>query len=167
MASAVLRALTLDNLSSLTHTCCYRSYGEFDTRKTRPTPEDIEAIHNTERADIELLNISTDEFEMNWSNYNKSFYTFIRRVWKPRMREVRRQRQVYMHTYEAELLRMGVILKHPADGHVWASESESDWIEEEDDERETDADGWYTTDEEEADERESEVEDLEEAGTEE
>jgi hypothetical protein len=143
MSSAVLRVLTFEELS-LTHTCCYWIRHEFNGYFERPTPEEAQVIHELEREDIELLNNLVAKFEAKWATYTRPFVTFMNRVWKPRMREVRAERQVDTDTYQAELQRMGVTLKEADAKDDLDFDSESDWP----DEYESEGDGWYTTDEE-------------------
>jgi hypothetical protein len=146
MSSAILRVLTFERLS-LTHTCCYRILDEVSEINcfTRPTPEEAKDIHDHERTDIDLLDKLVTEFEGQWAEYTRSFVTFMNRVWKPRMRAVRQEQQVDKKIYEAELRRIGVSLKGSDGENDSDSESDPDWP---DDSREGDAEGWYTTDEE-------------------
>jgi hypothetical protein len=146
MSSAILRVLTFERLS-LTHTCCYRILDEVWKSNcfTHPTPEEAKDIHDHERTDIDLLDKLVTEFEGQWAEYTGSFITFLNRVWKPRMRAVRQEQQVDKQIYEAELRRIGVTFKGSDDENDSDSESDPDWP---DDSRQGDAEGWYTTDEE-------------------
>lgn len=152
IASAILRVLTFDNLS-LTHTCCYRIYEELLDHFTRTTPEEAEEIHDLERDDIELLDRVVAELEEKWAGYKKPFVTFMNRVWRPRMRKMRLEQQVDQASYEAELVRIGVKLKEPNEKTNLEidsdEESDASWP---DDYEDSDSEGWYTTDEEDADE---------------
>lgn len=115
---------------------------------TRPTPEEAEEIHDLERDDIEVLERVVAELEGKWTRYKKPFVTFINRVWRPRMRKIRRDPEVDKATYEAKLVRMGVKLKEPDEKTDSAidsdGESDASWP---DDYEDADSDGWYTTDE--------------------
>lgn len=164
MSSAVLRVKTFENLG-LTHTCCYRIFKEVDGKVQRPTEEEAEVIHEHERDDIELLDELVAEFEAKWATYDKPFVTFMNRVWRKRMKQVKEDRQVDQETYQAELLRMGVTLDEPNEDDeddeevmeklkkIWLAddsdsldEEDSDWPDEY--ESEDGRDGWYTTDDE-------------------
>jgi hypothetical protein len=159
MASAILRVLTFEKLN-LTHTCCYRILHEVDERKNfqRPTPDEAKIIWDLEQADIELLNNLMEEFERSWAAYDKPFAKFVKRVWKPRMRQVRKEREINREVYEAELTRMGVVVKDFDESEamsdsdrmadMWDETSES----EDESESESEGDGWYTTDEDSSDE---------------
>ena len=160
MASAVLRVITFEALK-LTHTCCHGILDEVREGFSRPTPEEAEVIHDLERTEIELLDTLVTEFETKWSTYTKSFPTFIRRVWQSRMRYIRRKRQIDHEVYQAELRRMGVTLHEPGEKvyRHWHSDSESDWLgEDEESDTESEGDGWYTTDEEETEDKEDKTE---------
>jgi uncharacterized protein YchJ len=154
MASAILRVLTFEKLH-LTHTCCYRISGELYKRFQRPTPDEAKVIWDHEQADIELLNNLMEEFERSWAAYDKPFAKFVKRVWKPRMRQVREEREINKEVYEAELTRMGVVLKD-SDENEADSDYDSDFTESDDSESESEGegegDGWYTTDEDASDE---------------
>ncbi|EUC44784.1 hypothetical protein COCMIDRAFT_37401 [Bipolaris oryzae ATCC 44560] len=108
----------------------------------------VEEIHDLERDDIELLEKVVVELEEKWAGYKKPFVTFMNRVWRPRMRKMRRERQADKATYEAELVRMGITLEEPYEktDEETDSDSESDasWS---DDYEDADSEGWYTTDE--------------------
>ncbi|KAH7084704.1 hypothetical protein BKA63DRAFT_1402 [Paraphoma chrysanthemicola] len=161
MASSVLRVLTFEELH-LPHTCCYRVLDE--TRSwchfKRPTPE--EAMHDTDPRDLELLEMLMDEFEAKWNTYKRPFATFIKRVWKPRMRQIRREREVNQEIYEADLIRIGVILNDNVEEKLEAgcdleteydSNFELDWgsktsSEDSDSESESEDDGYEKADEE-------------------
>jgi hypothetical protein len=156
MSSAILRLITFEELS-LNHTCCYRVEEEIDDRFYRPTPEEAEVIYNLEHEDIELLGNLTTEFELKWATYTKPFVTFMNRVWRPRMRAIRAERQVGKDVYEAELQRIGVTLKDKDREEAVDNSTrytglkpESDFDSDEDwpDDYESEGDGWYTTDEE-------------------
>jgi hypothetical protein len=152
MASAILRVLTFEKVN-LTHTCCYRIFDEVDERENfqRPTPDEAEVIWDLEQADIELLNNLMEEFERSWAEYDKPFAKFVKRVWKPRMRQVREEREINKEVYEAELTRMGVVVKD-FDESKADSDSDSDFTQSDDSESESEGDGWYTTDEDASDE---------------
>ena len=160
MSSAILRLITFEELS-LTHTCCYRVEEEIGDRFQRPTPEEAKDIYDLEHKDIELLENLTTEFELEWATYTKPFAIFMNRVWKPRMREIRAERQVDKDAYEAELQRIGVTLKQTdeeeaenldTESERWSdSDSEFDSDEDWPDVYESDRDGWYTTDDEDGD----------------
>ena len=149
MGSTILRVLTFERLS-LTHTCCYLVFDKIHGDFTRPTTEEAEEIYDLERDDLELLEEIVAEMEERWAWYKRSFVTFVNRVWRPRMRDIRRARQVDKANYQAELIRMGITLKEwkeEADLDSDSdSESDEDWPGESED---VDSDGWYTTDEEE------------------
>lgn len=69
------------------------------------------------------------------------------------MRKMRLERQVDQTSYEAELVRIGVKLKEPNEKTNLEidsdEESDASWP---DDYEDSDSEGWYTTDEEDADE---------------
>lgn len=104
----------------------------------------MKAIRDIERPDSELLNDLVAEFDKKWATYTKSLSTFLKRVWKPRMRQILDERQ----TDRTELRRLGVILHEPGEDGSDASESESDEDWSEDDESGEEGDGWCTADEE-------------------
>jgi hypothetical protein len=159
MSSAILRVLTFEKLS-LTHTCCYQLRGKPDRKIGCCHPVKAgKDILDLERPDIDLLNTLVADFEVKWEAYRKPFVTFMNRVWKPRMREIReetrKRRESERPAYEAAVRNVGVVLENSVD-----SESDSDWADWPDDGPEGDADGWYTTDEEDADDvEETEEED--------
>jgi hypothetical protein len=158
MSSAILRVMTFEKLA-LTHTCCYRVLDEVNAFFKRPKPEEAKEIRDLERDDIDLLNTLVADFEAKWATYRKPFVTFMNRVWKPRMRAVRKARQFDKLSYQAELRRVGVDLKESNDQHDDKdSEGELDWP---DVTQDREADGWYTTDEEDANEMEDEEEGAE------
>jgi uncharacterized protein YchJ len=152
MASAILRVLTFEKLH-LTHTCCYRVIEEVHRIFQRPTPDEAKVIWNLEQADIELLNNLMEEFERRWAAYDKPFAKFVKQVWKPRMRQVQKEREINEEVYEAELTRMGVVLED-YDKSEAEIDYDSDFTESEDSESESEGevDGWYTTDEDASDE---------------
>lgn len=154
MASAILRVLTFEKLN-LTHTCCYRIVDELCGEFQRPTPDEAKVIWDLEQADIELLNNLMEEFERSWAAYDKPFAKFVKRVWKPRMRQVRKEREINREVYEAELTRMGIVLKEFNQNEA-EIDSDSDFTESEDSEGEVEGegegDGWYTADEDASDE---------------
>lgn len=150
MSSAVFRMMTFEKLS-LTHTCCYRISSEIWGEVQRPTAEERSITHELERDDIELLDKLVTEFEAKWATYNKPFVTFMNRVWKRRMRQVKAQRQVDPKTYQAELFKMGITTGRMNDEDTESNisdeeETDSDWPD--DYESDDGRDGWYTTDEE-------------------
>ncbi|KAF2853358.1 hypothetical protein T440DRAFT_476632 [Plenodomus tracheiphilus IPT5] len=159
-SAAIIRVLTFEELS-LTHTCCYRIRDEVYGRFTRPTVEEAQDIRAIDREDIALLDRLMEEFEDAWAQYPGNFAKFLKKVWKPRMRQERRKRK-----HNEQLLReAGVILeKVPSEMRqdqagmrtvyrrdVYISESEDDDIStsngEESDEE--DEDGYMTAAEEE------------------
>jgi hypothetical protein len=165
VSSAILRVLTFEKLS-LTHTCCYQLRGKPDRESGwyRPVKAGKDIL-DLERPDIDLLNTLVADFEAKWAAYRKPFVTFMNRVWKPRMREIReetrKRRESERPAYEAALRSVGVVLKNSVD-----SESDSDWPDWPDDGPEGDPDGWYTTDEEDADEvEEIDVEEGDDVGS--
>jgi hypothetical protein len=164
MSSAILRVLTFEKLS-LTHTCCYQLLGRVDRKDGWPRPVKAgKDILDVERPDIDLLNTLVADFEVKWAAYRKPFVTFMNRVWKPRMREIReetrKRRESERPAYEAAVRNVGVVLENSVD-----SESDSDWPDWRDDGPEGDADGWYTTDEEDADDVEETEEESDDVGS--
>jgi hypothetical protein len=165
MSSAILRVLTFEKLS-LTHTCCYQLRGKPDRKNGSYGPVKAgKDVLDLERPDIDLLNTLVADFEVKWAAYQKPFVTFMNRVWKPRMREIReetrKRRESERPAYEAAVRNVGVVLENSVD-----SESESDWPDWPDDGPVGDADGWYTTDEENADEvEEIDVEEADDVGS--
>jgi hypothetical protein len=127
-------------------------------------------ILDLERSDIDLLNTLVADFEVKWAAYRKPFVTFMNRIWKPRMREIReeirKRRERERPAYEAAVRNVGVVLENSVDcesDSEWASSNWTDWP---DDVPEGDADGWYTTDEEDADEvEEIDVEEGDDVGS--
>jgi hypothetical protein len=164
MSSAILRVLTFEKLS-LTHTCCYQLLGKVDREYGWPRPVKAgKVILDLERSDMDLLNTLVADFEVKWEAYRKPFVTFMNRVWKPRMREIReetrKRRESERPAYEAAVRNVGVVLENSVD-----SESDSDWADWPDDGPEGDADGWYTTDEEDADDVEETEEENGDVGS--
>jgi hypothetical protein len=149
ISSAVLRVVTFKKLS-LTHTCCYQIGRELDGYLKRPTPEEAKEIHDLERDDINILTTLVADFEAKWAAYKKPFVTFLNRVWKPQMQAIRNERRID----KADLSKFGVVLRDVSniddDSDDSRHDSESDWSDWPDDGPEGDADGWYTTDEEDA-----------------
>jgi hypothetical protein len=152
MASAILRVLTFEKLH-LTHTCCYHIMEEIRGQFQRPTLDEAKAIWDLEQADIELLSNLMEEFERSWAAYDKPFAKFVKRVWKPRMRQVREEREINREVYETELTRMGVVLKefNQNEAEIYSDSDFTEWEDSEGD-GECDGDGWYTTDEDASDE---------------
>jgi hypothetical protein len=164
MSSAILRVLTFEKLS-LTHTCCYQLLGKVDREYGWPRPVKAgKVILDLERSDIDLLNTLVADFEVKWEAYQKPFVTFMNRVWKPRMREIReetrKRRESKRPAYEAAARNVGVVLENSVE-----SESDSDWADWPDDSPEGDADGWYTTDGEDADDVEGTEEENGDVGS--
>ncbi|OAK96021.1 hypothetical protein IQ06DRAFT_57519 [Phaeosphaeriaceae sp. SRC1lsM3a] len=150
MSSAVFRMMTFEKLS-LTHTCCYRIFSEIWGDVQRPTAEKAQDIHDIQRDDIKLFEKLVTEFAAKWAAYNKPFVTFMNRVWKKRMRQVKEERRVDKESYQAELLRMGVTLEKLNEASTKSDfsdeeETDSDWSD--DYESDDGRNGWYTTDEE-------------------
>jgi hypothetical protein len=100
MGTAVLRLLTFEALY-LTHTCCYRVQDEIKWCFQCLTAEEAEVMRDLERADLELLETLVIEFETKWCTYSRSFATFMKRVWKPRMRAVRQSQKIDKEVYQA------------------------------------------------------------------
>ncbi|KAF2027801.1 hypothetical protein EK21DRAFT_114437 [Setomelanomma holmii] len=175
MVSAILRVLTFEKLH-LSHTCCYRIFEEIDpyTDFDRPSPDEAKVIHELERAEIELLATLVEEFQTKWASYKKPFATFIKGVWRPRMREIRTGREMNKDLYETELVRMGVTLiepgrwhknEHGYHGNSDDSGTSSETGSENESSSDGEQDGWYTTDEEEEEEEEENgAESVHEAG---
>jgi hypothetical protein len=164
MSSAILRVLTFEKLS-LTHTCCYQMTGKMDRKSGWCHPVKAgKDILDLERSDIDLLNTLVADFEVKWEAYQKPFVTFMNRVWKPRMREIReetrKRRESERPAYEAAVRNVGVVLENSVE-----SESDSDWADWPDDSPEGDADGWYTTDGEDADDVEGTEEENGDVGS--
>jgi hypothetical protein len=145
--------MTFEKLS-LTHTCCYRVWEEVRGWFDRPTPEEAKSIYEIEHNEIKLLDDLVAEFERSWTTYTKPFAKFMKKVWKPRMRDVLQEQQVDKEVYQAELRRMGVVIDKPKKRDGSDSESESDASEESEESieseesTESEGSGWYTTDDE-------------------
>jgi hypothetical protein len=148
MSSAILRILTFEELS-LTHTCCYRITEEVEGWFTRPTSDETEAIHDSEKTEIYLLEDLMTEFEAAWAGYTKTFAKFINRVWKSRMRAIRKARRIDKELYEAELRRLGISDRKKGEGKGCESESDSESdVSESEESTDSEGSGWHTTDDE-------------------
>lgn len=157
LPSAILRVLTFERLS-LTHTCCYKIAHEYYSSDSRSTNKEIQEIHDIEHTEIALLERLVQEFEVMWAQYPGTFAKFIRKIWKPRMRQERNKREM-----DANFLREASITleKVPRElakdqravretyGESYISDSEDDETdtsdEEDDDEQEEEVDDGYVT----------------------
>jgi hypothetical protein len=131
----------------------------------RQTPEEAQIIHDLERDDIHVLDRLVADFEDKWATYTKRFVVFMNRVWRPRMQVVLQERETDRETYQAELIRMGVIVKETDKDQEKDADSDSDvdWP----DDYESEGDGWYTTDEEDVEEDDEGGDEQEDTGGEE
>lgn len=144
MAADIIRVMTFEELS-LTHTCCHPLHDESSDQFTRRSHEEAEEIHNLERDDIDLLERIVAELEKEWARYNKSFPSFMVRVWTPRMRKMHNDREVERASYQSQLINMGINLKEQDQENDSDTGSYGRWL---DEGKDSDSEGWYTTDEE-------------------
>jgi hypothetical protein len=119
-SSAVLRVMTFEKLS-LTHTCCVHQDYRHLSQKLQPTKEEARNIFDIERDDIDLLDKLMEEFDSLWATYRGTFAKFIKRVWKPKMRSVLKEKRdpddIYRET--------GVVLKRVEPHELSESEPET------------------------------------------
>jgi hypothetical protein len=111
IASSILQVMTFEGLL-LTHTCCQEAcvtdfWGGIRFL-SRSSPEEIEMIQKDEQAGLNRLDDLVAKFEADWDAYEGSFESFIWKVWRPRMQEVRRGDGDNEHV--AELVKIGVEL---------------------------------------------------------
>jgi hypothetical protein len=84
----------------------------------RPTKEEAKEIHDFEREDIDLLDKLMGEFEALWDTYKGKFSTFVKRVWRPKMRSILKGKQDFEDVYRETGVELRQVKEKYRSGYV-------------------------------------------------